>query len=225
MGQKTILLVEDDFLNRRHSKKTLKENNYNVLEAKNASEALDILKKESVDLAILDIHLGENEIDGITLGQQINDKFSVPFFYLTAYDNAEVIGKAISTLPYSYLTKPFKNADLIASVEIAIRQSGKKSIPKISVKDGEYNVELPIDEINYIASEGNYLLFHTDKNIYKSRSTIRQVLEELSEITFVQVHRAYIVNKTKIEKYNLKSLIIKNTEIPVSKHFSEHITP
>ena len=122
MGQKTILLVEDDFLNRRHSKKTLKENNYNVLEAKNASEALDILKKESVDLAILDIHLGENEIDGITLGQQINDKFSVPFFYLTAYDNAEVIGKAISTLPYSYLTKPFKNADLIASVEIAIRQ-------------------------------------------------------------------------------------------------------
>jgi DNA-binding LytR/AlgR family response regulator len=225
MVQKTILLVEDDFLNRRHSKKTLKENNYNVLEAKNATEALDILKKESVDLAILDIHLGENEIDGITLGQQINDKYSVPFFYLTAYDNAEIIGKAVSTSPYSYLTKPFKNADLIASVEIAIRQSGKKNIPKITVKDGEYNVDLPIDEINYVASEGNYLLFHTDKNIYKSRSTIRQVLEELSSITFVQVHRAYIVNKTKIEKFNQKSVIIKNTEIPVSRNYVEHIIP
>ena len=36
MEQKVILLVEDDFLNRRLSKKALTENNYKVLEAKNA---------------------------------------------------------------------------------------------------------------------------------------------------------------------------------------------
>ena len=47
MTQKTILLVEDDFLNRRLSKKVLLENGYDVFEAKNTQEALDILKKES----------------------------------------------------------------------------------------------------------------------------------------------------------------------------------
>jgi len=224
MERKTILLVEDDFLNRRLSKKTLVENNYNVLEAKNSREALEILKKEMIDLVILDINLGENEQNGITLGEQINNRFSVPFIYLTAYENAEIISKAVATTPYSYLTKPFKNVDLITSVEIAIRQSGKKYVPKISVKDGEFNVYLPIDEINHIESEGNYMLFYTDKKIYKARSTIKQVLELLPDSTFVQVHRAYIINKTKIEKFSQKSLIIQNIEIPISRNYFSPFT-
>lgn len=153
MEQKIILLVEDDFLNRRLSKKTLVENNYKVFEAKNSKEALEILKKESIHLVILDIHLGENEQDGIALGQIINNKYTVPFIYLSAYEITEIIEKAIATVPYSYLTKPFKNVDLITSVEIAIRQSGKKHIPEISVKDGKYNIEIPVNEINYIESD------------------------------------------------------------------------
>lgn len=225
MEQKNILLVEDDFLNRRISKKILLENNYKVWEAKNSMEALEILKKEKIDLAILDINLGANEKDGITVAQQINDKFSVPFIYLTAYDNTEIIGKAISTLPKSYLTKPYKNVDLITSVEIAISHSDKKNIPKIIVKDQEYQVELSINEINYIESEGNYLLIHTDKKLYKSRSTIKQIVEVLSNNTFVQVHRAFVVNKDKIEKFNIKSVVVKNIEIPVSKNYQEFILP
>ena len=65
--------------------------------------------------------------------------------------------------------------------------------------------------------------FHTDKKNYKIRCTIKQVLEELSENTFVQVHRAYVVNKVKIEKFNRKSLIIKTTEIPVSKNYAHKL--
>jgi DNA-binding LytR/AlgR family response regulator len=180
------------------------------------------LTRESIFLAILDINLGENEQDGITLGQQIKDKFAVPFIYLTAYDNTEVISKAIATTPYSYLTKPFKNVDLIASVEITLRQSSAK-YKKIVAKDGEYQVELPVDKINYIESVGNYLFFYTDEKTYKSRSTIKHILEEISEGTFIQVHRAYVVNKTKIEKFKLKSLVIKATEIPVSKNYAENL--
>lgn len=222
MEQKVILLVEDDFLNRRLSKKALLENNYKVLEAKNANEVLEILKKEIVDIAILDINLGENEQDGITIAQQIKDKFEIPFIYLTAYENPEIINRAVLTTPYSYLTKPFKNVDLITSVAIAIRKSGKKSVPKIMVKQGEYNINLPIDEIDYIVSEGNYLLFYTDQQVYKSRSTIKQILEDISDSTFAQVHRAYVVNKSKIEKYNQKCLVIKNTKIPISKSYMEN---
>lgn len=221
MTQKTILIVEDDFLNRRLSKKGLTENGYNVLEAKNSKEALDILKKEKTDLAILDINLGENEQDGITLGQQIKDRFFVPFIYLTAYENPEIISRAVSTSPYSYLTKPFKNIDLITSVEIAIRQSADliKRKPSITVKEGEYTVELAVEEINYIESEGNYLFFYTDEKVYKTRSTIKKITEELSVSTFVQTHRAYIINKNKVEKFSNKSIIIRGNPIPVSENY------
>lgn len=221
MKGKTVLLVEDDFLNRRLSKKVLAENGYTVFEAKNAKEALETLKKESVDLAILDINLGENEQNGISLGQQIKDKYTIPFIYLTAYDTLEIIKQAVATTPYSYLTKPFKSVDLIASIEIAVRQSAHqpKYQPSILVKDGDYNMELPFDDINYIESEGNYLLFHTTEKNYKARSTIKQVLEVLPATTFIQVHRAYVVNKNKIEKFSNKSLVIRGVVIPVSKNY------
>lgn len=218
MEQKTILLVEDDFLNRRLTKKVLVENNCRVLEAKNAKEALGFLKTETVTCAILDIHLGENEQNGISLGRQISENFSVPFIYLTAYENPEVIGQAVATSPYSYLTKPFKNSDLIASLEIAVRkfQSKEQEKPSIVVKDGEYNVSLPLDKINYIESDRNYLLFHTDEKTYKTRSTIKKIMEELPDDVFVQTHRAYIVNKSKIEKYAAKSVVVNGHEVPVS---------
>ena len=74
MKGKTILLVEDDFLNRRLYKKILLENEFTVFEAKNAGLAIDILKKEAIDLAILDINLGEGEMDGITTGELIVEK-------------------------------------------------------------------------------------------------------------------------------------------------------
>ena len=227
MSQKTILIVEDDFLNRRLAKKILTENGYSIFEAKNAKEALEILKKEAIDVAILDINLGENEQDGISLGQQIKNKYAVPFIYLTAYYNADIIDKAVATSPYSYLTKPFKNVDLVTSVEIALKQTElqHKYKPSVLVKDQDYNVELPLDEINYIESDGNYLLFYTNKKIYKSRSTIKQIIETLPASTFVQVHRAYVINKTKIEKFTAKCLVINGMEIPFSKNYIETFLP
>ncbi len=225
MIKKTILLVEDNFLNRRLSKKILSEYGYLVLEAKNAKETKELLANNVVDLVILDINLGENEQDGISLGQYIKDHYELPYIYLTAYENPEIISKAVATSPYSYLTKPFKKVDLITSVEIAIRQSIqlKKEATTIQIKDRGYNINIAVDAIQYIVSDGNYLNFHTDDKVYKCRGTIKQILEKLPTSGFVQTHRAYVVNKDKIEKYSYNSLFINGTEIPISKNYIEDL--
>lgn len=225
MNGKTILLVEDDFLNRRVTKKILIENDYTILESKNAIETLDILSKHTPDLIILDINLGEKEQNGISLAQEIKELFNIPFVYLTAYDTADIVKKAIATAPHSYITKPFKNVDLVTAVELAIRKfvNVEKRKPTVMVKDGEYNIELAIDEIAYIESDGNYLLLHTKQKVYRNRSTIRQIVEILPKKNFVQIHRAYVVNKNKIEKYSSKFVVMNNTEIPVSKNHIENI--
>jgi DNA-binding LytR/AlgR family response regulator len=114
---------------------------------------------------------------------------------------------------------------LIASVEIALQRFAERdeNLPFIVLKDDEYHVKLPLERIDYIESEGNYLLVHSNHKVYKCRSTIRQMVEILPQSTFIQTHRAYIVNKDKIELFNPQSLIIKNAVIPVSKNYLSDI--
>ena len=217
--QKSILLVEDDFLNRRLVRKVLLANGYTLFEAKNAKEAIRILNENTIDLIILDINLGKGEQDGISIAEQINTSYHLPFLFMTAYDTQTILSRAVATRPYSYLTKPFKNIDLIASIEVALKQFNKKKKKKITVRDGKYSVEIFVKTIDYIESDGNYIILHTDEKSYTLRATLKQVLEMLQNEEFVQVHRAYIVNKSKIEGTNKKYILIKGLEIPISKFF------
>lgn len=226
MIQKTILLVEDDFLNRRLTKKVLLKSGYQVLEAKNSKEALDIINIENINLAILDINLGNDQEEGITLGQQIKDGYSIPFIYLTAYANIPTLTQATATKPYSYLTKPFKDIDLIASIEIAIGQASQlqeKVISSINVKYQDHFVNLPLNAIDYFESKGNYLLCHSGDKVYKYRSTIKQILILPITHTFIQIHRGFLVNKDKIEKYNAKNVLIKQQPIAISRNYKKNL--
>lgn len=81
-----------------------------------------------------------------------------------------------------------------------------------------------LGEIDYIESDRNYLLFHTSQKTYKTRSTIKQILEVLPEAQFIQTHRAFIVNKAKIDKFNIRSLVVNKATIPVSKNYIEDMS-
>ena len=225
MKTKTVLIVEDDFLNRRLAKKILSDNGYDILEAKNTTMALAMLSQHRVDFILLDINLGEGQADGISLGQEIIERFAIPFVYLTAYANRAIMEKAIATAPCGYITKPFKSMDLIAAVELGIRQSTRnvKSDPTIMVKHNDFMVDLPIGDIHYIEAYRNYLLLHTPQQVYKIRSTIKQIMEQLPAAVFVQIHRAFIVNKKKIDKFNVRCVLVNQKEIPVSRKYVEDI--
>lgn len=221
MQEITILVVEDDFLNRRLIKRVFIDRGYKVLEAKNGVETLAILANEKVDLLILDINLGENQQDGISLGTYLKNQYPLPFIYLTAYQTTDIIHSALHTHPQSYLTKPFKNADLIASVDLALQRTADRNqnLPYIILKEEEYQVKVPLERIDYIESDGNYLHVHSDCKVYKCRSTIKKILESLPPARFIQTHRAYIVNKDKIDMFSFKHVMIKNTLIPISKNY------
>ncbi|MBS1739054.1 MAG: LytTR family transcriptional regulator, partial [Bacteroidetes bacterium] len=66
---------------------------------------------------------------------------------------------------------------------------------------------------------GNYLRFYTNKMTFKTRSTVQQILEILPSSIFVRTHRAYIVNKNKIDKWTAKKLVVNQIEIPVSANY------
>ena len=167
--------------------------------------------------------LGNDKPDGIYLGDQLNKIYHIPFIYLTAFGVSNISQRAIATKPSAYITKPFKEVDLTLSIEIGMQKYLTEQPVEsncIIVKEGDYFVKLSTESIDYFESSGNYLHVYCNNKIYKCRSTIKEMLELLPKSYFIQTHRAFIVNKNKIEKFNSNSVIVKDVVIPVSAKFA-----
>lgn len=115
-----VLIVEDEPLIAEDIKEHLTYADYWVDHiVYNKEEALLSLSAAKPDIALLDINLGNN-MDGIEIAKEINEKHKIPFLYLTSYSSKEVLELAKPTRPMGYIVKPFNERDLVSSIEIAL---------------------------------------------------------------------------------------------------------
>jgi DNA-binding response OmpR family regulator len=110
-----ILVVDDDKEIREGIKIYLTQDDYQVIEAKDGVDALEIVKTKKIHLIIMDVMMPN--LDGISATQKIRETSNVPILMLSAKN--EDIDK-ISGLHVGaddYLTKPFSPMELIARVK------------------------------------------------------------------------------------------------------------
>lgn len=115
-----ILIVEDEPLIAEDIQGFLESIDFTI--AGIAYDGVDALKKlelKNYDAVLLDINLGAG-IDGIQIADIINEKYKVPFVFLTSYADRETIDRVKKTRPAGYLLKPFDENDLLTSLEIAV---------------------------------------------------------------------------------------------------------
>lgn len=98
----------------------LRQENYTVFKAYNGLEALEILKKQSIKLVILDIMMPE--YDGIRTALKIREFSTVPIIFLSAKseDADKILGLNIGA--DDYITKPFNPLELLARVKSQLRR-------------------------------------------------------------------------------------------------------
>lgn len=98
----------------------LKNEGYNVFKAYNVREALDIICKKNLDLAILDVMLPE--MNGFELCKIIREKHNFPIIMLTAKveDMDKIAGLTLGA--DDYITKPFNPVEMIARVKAQLRR-------------------------------------------------------------------------------------------------------
>src|SRR5690606_6087671 len=148
-----ILIVEDEFITQKTISNQLLEIGYEIAgTAMSAKEAIEVLETENVNFVILDINI-KGEHNGIWLGNYINENYTIPFIYLTAYSDDDTLSKAIQTEPFSYLVKPFQKHDLVTSIEISILNFNKLN-PNVNknllVKHNEVYKKIEISTIYFI---------------------------------------------------------------------------
>ena len=118
--QNTILIAEDDPDIRSLLELYLKSSGYRVLAAADGAEALELVRKEPVDLALLDIMLPK--MDGYALTRAIRSFSNIPILFLSAKDQdfERILGLDLGA--DAYLTKPFNPLEVVAHVRAALRR-------------------------------------------------------------------------------------------------------
>lgn len=234
-----ILVVEDEIIIAEYLSDVLEAAGYEVAEKiHNFHDAIEFLKVERPDLVLLDIML-ESEKSGIEIGNYIHQNLHIPFIYVTSYSDRETLDKVKHTHPSSFLVKPFERANLLASIEIALfnyasKKNAADSKPESVIenefvingnlvfKDGSMFRKISLENICWIKSDKNYVEVKTDTKQYVIRMALSKLAEVLPANNFQKVHRQYIVNLTKVSKYNAQNIHIGDTIITLSREMKDN---
>jgi DNA-binding NtrC family response regulator len=113
-----ILIVEDQFVEADYLRLMLTHSGYGVTGiARSVLQAREMIKQERPDFVLLDIFL-KGKQTGIDLAKRLTED-NIPFVYLSANSNEDVLNAAKATQPYGFLVKPFREKDLLVTLEIA----------------------------------------------------------------------------------------------------------
>lgn len=109
---KSVMIIEDEFIVAEDLKAAVELAGYSVFGiAHNYAKAIEMLKHNRPDLALVDITLDQDR-SGILLGLLFNGPLKVPYAYVTAHADPGTLRRAEVTFPKAYIMKPFKREQI-----------------------------------------------------------------------------------------------------------------
>jgi two-component system, OmpR family, KDP operon response regulator KdpE len=155
MNKAEILVIDDEEQIRKLLDITLKANNYTVVQAATAKEGLIQASNHPPELIILDLGLPDK--DGLTVLQELRQWHTNPIIILSVQKDEETIVKALDLGANDYLSKPWRNGELLARIRSALRSLNGEEIEAI-VQAG--NLEINLNE-RAVRKKGEYIKLTT----------------------------------------------------------------
>ena len=140
-GPLRVLVVDDEPPILRFLRASLKSQGYIVTTAANARTALDMVRRHTADLVVLD--LGLPDMDGLDVVRQIRDAGeTLPIIILSSRDNESAKVKAFDLGADDYVTKPFGIDELLARIRAAQRHRLQEEGERPLFHVGDLSVDL-----------------------------------------------------------------------------------
>lgn len=218
-----VYIVEDVSIIRLMLEQSMIENGFEVVGSSPSAElAWDEIVSLKVDLVLLDIHL-IGEKNGIWLGDKINKELQIPFIYITANQDQHSSAEILETNPVGFIVKPINNMQLITTARIALKLNVINQKKQVVIQDGLKSINLTIDDIYYIQSDGNYLHIYLETTHFLIRNTMDAFLEKLNQESFVRIHQRYTINSNKPFKFDNDNIIVKDSVLSVSAKYKKEL--
>lgn len=188
----------------------------------NAFDAISYLHQNKIDLIFLDIKMPD--ISGIDFLSSLSNPPMVIF--TTAYSEHAV--KSFELDAVDYLLKPFSLSRFLKACNKALELYNLRNklengyTDSIFLKDGYEQIKVQIEDILYVEASGNYTQVHliTGKSL-STRVSLSEMILLLPDKKFTRIHRAYVIAKNKITKFDRSQVWIEAHIIPIGATYAQ----
>jgi two-component system LytT family response regulator len=237
MNKIRALIVDDEDLARQILREYLaEEHDIEVVgECTNGFDAVKAVVELKPELLFLDVQMPK--LDGFEVLDLIGNEIAVVF--VTAYDQYAM--KAFDAAAVDYLLKPFElarfrnalqrvrhrlqeRAPTLAADDLRRAASAPgQHLQRIVIRDNTRVHIIPVDQLDYVEAEDDYIGLHTAGKKYLKQQTISSLEASLDPARFIRVHRSFIINLDKlgkIEPYTKDTklaVLADGSQVPVSR--------
>ncbi|HZS53561.1 MAG TPA: response regulator [Bryobacteraceae bacterium] len=237
MKQIRALIVDDEDLARQILREYLsEERDVEVVgECTNGFDAVKAVTELKPDLLFLDVQMPK--LDGFEVLDLVGTEIAVVF--VTAYDQYAM--KAFDAAAVDYLLKPFELERFRTALQRSRRRLEEKTpspavddlrraasgpgqhLQRIVIRDNARVHIIPVDQLDYVEAEDDYIGLHTGGKKYLKQQTISSLEASLDPARFIRVHRSFIINLDKlgkIEPYTKDTklaVLTDGSQVPVSR--------
>ena len=176
------------------------------------------LNKEPCDILLLDIDMPE--LSGMDVAEQLVKLSQKPLLiFVTNHD--ELVYESFRYHPFGFVRKQFLDKDLDKVLKdcMAELEQGKQHF---NFRTEGKEVCLPLAELFFFESEGNYLKVYAKGAQYRFRSTITAVEAALKKDGFLRLHKGFLVNQSAIRLFGTEEVeLTDGRTLPVGKTYAE----
>ncbi|MBU2976441.1 MULTISPECIES: LytTR family DNA-binding domain-containing protein [Zobellia] len=215
---KLTCVVIDDSKTQRTAVAKLIKNHINLrflADYKNAVEAQKHMEKNNVDLVFLDIEMplinGFQFLDSLKNRPQIILISAKEEYAMQAFDYDVT----------DYLLKPIGQSRFNTAIKRALQNNievEENEDDYIYVNSKLKKLKLVLGDIKWIEGLGDYIKVVTEEKNILILSTMKSFAEKLPKDRFLRVHKSYIINLDRVDKFNGSQVEVCGHSIPLSRH-------
>jgi two-component system LytT family response regulator len=238
------VIVDDEQLAREKIAEMLEsENDVEIVgEYDGGQPAIEGILDQRPDLVFLDVRMPE--VDGFSVVEAVADEHLPAVVFVTAYEEHAI--RAFEAHALDYLLKPFRPERFRAALERAraaveqsragnldesihrllqtFRQSARRQNRLVVRSPGRVHF-VPLNEIDWVESAGNYVLIHTGTKSHLLRETMTDLGKRLDSERFLRIHRSTIVNIDRVAEVrtsptgDARVILSNRKELPLSRRY------
>jgi DNA-binding response OmpR family regulator len=201
-----ILIVDDDMSIRKFVRANLEARGYEVLQAGDGDEGIQIIESELPDLILLDIMMPK--VDGQEVCRRVRAWSEIPIIILSARESEMDKVKCLECGADDYLTKPFSLRELLARIKAVLRRSpyNKENVIQSKYQQGDLMIDLGANKVmlegqNVILTKTEYkILSYLVVNAGRVLTT-NQILEKVWGFDYIGDNHILQVSIARLRKH------------------------